>query len=140
VTIALLIGNIMLASLLYLDRGEIPGLISGDASLQAGADARVITDRLRLRGEPGRYASVIGLLALDQEIRVTGQSREVDGETWWPVQATIDGETLNGFVSGGWIDPIGGPGDAWLNRASDELTSLPGKLLDELGISALNLQ
>ena len=137
VTIALLIGNVFLAGLLYINRGEVPGLVAGDASLQAGADARVMTNRLRLRAQPGRDAGIIGLLAQDQEIRVTGSSQDVEGETWWPVRATIDGETLSGYVASGWIEPVGGPGDAWLNRTADELKSLPGRFLDQLGVTGM---
>lgn len=134
-TIALFVGNLLLAGILYADRGEVPGVIAGGAQLRPGADARVLTDRLRLRAAPGRDADIIGLLAIDQQVRVTGASEDVDGEAWWPVIATVDGQSVAGYVSGGWIEPTGGPGEAWLNRAIDELESLPGKLLERIGIT-----
>jgi len=133
-TIALLVGNVLLAGLLYADRGEIPGLVAGGTSLQVGANVRVTTDGLNLRADPGRDAAVIGRLTIDQEVRVTGSSREVDGEVWWPVRAVIDGESFNGFVAGGWIEPVGGPKDVWFNRAVDEVKSWPDQLLEEIGI------
>jgi predicted Ser/Thr protein kinase len=133
-TIALLVGNVFLAGLLYADRGEVPGLIAGGAELRSGATARVTTDRLRLRSEPGRESGVLGLLALDQEVRVTGPAEQRDDEAWWPVRATLDGESLEGYVSGGWLEPVGGPGKVWLQRAMDELETVPGRLLDEIGV------
>lgn len=134
-TLALLIGNLMLAAILYIDRGEIPGIYAGGAKLESGGDARVLTDGLRLRDEPGRDAAVVGLLDLDQQVRITGDSEDFEDETWWPVRATVDGESVNGYVAGGWIEPVGGPGDVWLNRAIEEVKSFPGKLLDRIGIS-----
>jgi tRNA A-37 threonylcarbamoyl transferase component Bud32 len=133
-TVALLVGNVLLAGLLYADRGEVPGLIAGGTSLQADANARVTTDGLNMRADPGRDAAVIGRLAIDQEVRVTGPSQKVDGETWWPVRAVIDNEPFNGFVAGGWIEPVGGPKDVWFNRAVDEVKSWPDRLLEEIGI------
>lgn len=140
VTTALLVGNVFLAGLLYVDRGEVPGLIAGSAELRAGADARVTTDRLRLRAEPGRDAGVLGLLALGQEIRVTGGAEERDGEFWWPVRAEIDGTALDGYVAGGWLEPVDGPGEAWLQRALDELEKIPSRLLDELDIARIGAE
>jgi hypothetical protein len=120
--------------LLYADSGEIPGLVAGGTSLRVGANARVTTDGLNLRADPGRDAVVIGRLTIDQEVRVTGPSREVDGEAWWPVRAVIDSEPFNGFVAGGWIEPVGGPKDVWFNHAVDEVKSWPDRLLEEIGI------
>ncbi|MCC6792640.1 MAG: SH3 domain-containing protein, partial [Thermomicrobiales bacterium] len=138
--IALLVGNVLLAGLLYADRGEVPGLIAGGAELSSGATARVTTDRLRLRSEPGRDSEVIGLLALEEEVRVIGSSEERDGETWWPVRATLEGQTVEGYVSGGWLEPVGGPGKVWLQRGLDELRKIPGWLLDEVGIGIIEAE
>jgi hypothetical protein len=134
-TLALFIGNLMLAGILYVDRGEVPGIYAGGAKLEDGATARATTDGLRIRSEPGREAGVVGLLALDQEVRITGRSEAFEDEIWWPVRATVDGASVNGYVAGGWLEPTGGPGDVWLNRAIDEVKSLPGKALDRMGIT-----
>jgi hypothetical protein len=56
----------------------------------------------------------------------------VDGERWWPVRASIDDRQVEGYVLAGWIEATGGPGDAWLNRALDDLESLPGRVLDAI--------
>lgn len=136
-TLALFVGNLLLAGILYVDRGEIPGVISGGVRLQSGGTARVTTDRLRLRVVPGRDAEVVGLLALDQKVEITGDSEELDNEAWWPIRAKIDGDTVNGYVAGGWIEPVSGPGDVWLDRAIDEAKSWPGRLLDRAGIGEI---
>jgi hypothetical protein len=136
-TLALLVGNLLLAGLLYFDRGEVPGVVAGSATIQTGSDARVATDRLRLRAGPGRDQDVVGLLAVDQVVRVTGASAESEGETWWPVRAQINGESVDGYVSGGWIEPIGGPGDAWVNRAVDVVLTVPERLLEAAGVTGM---
>jgi predicted Ser/Thr protein kinase len=132
---AFLIGNILLAIILYADRGEIPGVYSTQGDLGPGSEARVTTDRLRIRFEPSRNADVVGLLALDQRVEITGEREQVEGEEWWPIAATVDGEAVEGYVAGGWLVSAKSPGDVWLERAIDEAKSWPGRLLDKAGVT-----
>ncbi len=134
-TIALLVGNLLLAVILYADRGEIPGVYSTNGQLRVGAEAIVTTDRLRIRTVPGRDADVVGLLSIDQIVEVTGDAVQVDGEEWWPIEATIEGEFIDGYVAAGWIKSTDKPGDVWLQRAIDEAKSWPERLLDRVGLT-----
>ena len=136
-TLALLVGNLLLAAILYIDRGEIPGLYSGGVSIQSGNDAVVNTDRSRLRVQPGQDAEIVGLLALDQRVEVTGDAELVNGSEWWPIRTDIEGRQSEGYVSGQLLDPVDGPGDRWLKRALDDVSTWPGRLLDQVGIGEL---
>lgn len=131
-TLALFVGNLLLAALLYADRGEIPGVLAGEARMQRGATAVVATERLMLRAEPGRDSLILGVLVDDQRVRVTGDSLEEGGETWWPVRATVDGRTMDGYAAGDWLQATSSPKDVWLQRAKDEAASWPGRLLDRV--------
>lgn len=133
ITAALLVANVMLAGMLWLDRGEIPGITAVSAGVQPGGEARVATSELRLRAEPGRGSAVLGVLELDTEVMVRERPVTVEGEQWWPVSVSIDGQLTTGYVSGEWLEPVGGPGDAWVRRAIDEVESWPGRLLDRIG-------
>jgi predicted Ser/Thr protein kinase len=128
-TLALLVGNIMLAALLYVDRGEIPGVYANDTVLHAGGTAHVTTADLRLRDQPGRESDILGELAEGQSVAITGQAVDTGGEVWWPVRATVDGVATEGFVAGGWIAPEQSPKEVWLQRAKDEVETWPGKIV-----------
>jgi hypothetical protein len=134
-----MIGNLLLAGILYVDRGEIPGIYSGGATIQAGASASVNTERSRLRSQPGQDSGIVGLLSIDQIVEVTGSSESVNGNLWWPVTAEIDGVSVDGYVSAQLLDPVDGPGDIWLKRATDEVRSWPGRLLERVGIGEIDV-
>lgn len=131
-TLALLAGNLLLAGILYLDRGEVPGVYRGEVELARGVRAEVMTDGLRLREAPGRNAAVAGTLALGQNLEILGDPVTAEGEPWWPVVAVIDGVEVDGYVAGNWIRPTGGPGEAWAQRAIAGIETWPGRALDRL--------
>lgn len=129
-TIALFVGNLLLAGMLYLDRGEVPGLIADGGALVGAGEARANTDRVRVRSGPGRENDIVGLLALDQTVRLTGEKLAANGEEWWPVEATIDGFAVSGYVSAQLLDISAGPGHVWWRDAVDEVSSWPGRAVD----------
>ena len=131
--LAFLVGNLLLAVLLYVDRGEVPGLIAGEATLGPGATARVTTDESRLRGGPSTDDEILVLLPLDQAVEISAAAETVDGERWWPVTADIDGVAYEGYVADGLLRPAS-RGEAWIDRAIERAKAVPNDLLERLGV------
>jgi tRNA A-37 threonylcarbamoyl transferase component Bud32 len=96
---ALLVVNALLAAVLYVQRGEIPGIISAnDTTLAAGDTTTVAVDGLNLRAEAGMASASMAALAEGQEVYLRGEPVELDGETWWPVTVGNPADGLDGYV------------------------------------------
>ncbi len=120
---ALAVGNALLAALLYFNSGEIPGLYSNPLALAEGGVARVDTDQLRLRADPGQTGQVLTLLPNGADVRIAGGPSNVEGELWWHVvYRGNDGQTVTGYVAAGWLSPVRESGPARLkNLVNDGL-------------------
>lgn len=68
---------------------------SGATSLQKGDQAQVKDNNVNLRADASTGADIVATLNDGDTVTVTGDSKDADGYTWWPVQ-TADGKT-------GWI-------------------------------------
>jgi len=99
--LALLVVNLLLAAVLYVQRGEIPGLIAEETvELAAGNTATVGVDGLNLRVEAGMMSESMATLAAGQEVYLRGEPVIVDGEPWWPVTVGNPSDGLDGYVWG----------------------------------------
>jgi predicted Ser/Thr protein kinase len=125
--LALAIGNVFLAGLLYFNTGEVPGLYAHPLVIERGGMATVATDQLRLRAEPGQDGTVLFMMPAGSHVAVVGGPESVGGETWWLVHYQANGQSMTGYVSGAWLTP---------ERPSglDRLKNLANDGLDRLGI------
>lgn len=97
--VALVLVNLLLAGVLYVQRGEIPGIISAESTaLRSGENATVAVDGLNLRMDAGMSASSIGTLSAGDTIYLRGEPVLVDGDRWWPVTVGNPNDGLDGFV------------------------------------------
>ena len=97
--VALLLVNLLLAGVLYVQRGEIPGIISAKSiALQSGENATVAVDGLNLRMDAGMSSSSIGTLNAGQTVFLRAQPVLIDGDRWWPVTVGNSTDGLDGFV------------------------------------------
>lgn len=97
--VAFLVVDAILATVLYVQRGEIPGIVGRDVSaLAPGTSAVVAVDGLNLRTDAGMTAPSIGTLAAGSPVYLAGQPLTVDGERWWPVTIGDPNDGLDGYV------------------------------------------
>lgn len=97
--LALIVVNLLLAAVLYVQRGEIPGIISaGTTALASGQEATVAVDGLNLRTDAGMSASSIGTLSAGQTVYLRGEPITIDGDHWWPVTVGNPDDGLDGYV------------------------------------------
>jgi predicted Ser/Thr protein kinase len=97
--LALLVLNLLLAGVLYVQRGEVPGLISpGTTELQVGQNATVAVDGLNLRMDAGMASSSIGTLSAGQTVYLRGEPVTIEGDRWWPVTVGNPNDGLDGYV------------------------------------------
>ncbi len=97
--VALLVLNLLLAGVLYVQRGEIPGIISaGTTALRSGQEATVAVDGLNLRTDAGMAADSIGILSAGQTVYLRGEPVTIDGDRWWPVTIGNPNDGLDGYV------------------------------------------
>jgi mannose-6-phosphate isomerase-like protein (cupin superfamily) len=74
------------------------------AELANGVIAVANDDGVRVRDNPGTTTNVINSLAKGTRVRITGDSQEVDGIVWWPIEG-VDDATIVGWASGEFLDP-----------------------------------
>ncbi len=97
--LALLVVNLLLAAVLYIQRGEIPGIITAnDTALAVGDTTTVAVDGLNLRTDAGMTATSMATLAEGQEVYLRDVPVQIDGETWWPVTVGNPADGLDGYV------------------------------------------
>lgn len=73
------------------------------AELANGVIAVANDDGVRVRDQPGTSTNVINSLASGTRVRITGDSQEVDGIVWWPIEG-VDDPTIVGFAAGDFLD------------------------------------
>lgn len=97
--LALLVVNLLLAGVLYVQRGEVPGIIeANNAALAMGDTTTVAVDGLNLRADAGMTAASMATLAKGQEVYLRDMPLQIDGETWWPVTVGNPADGLDGYV------------------------------------------
>jgi hypothetical protein len=130
---ALIVANLMLAAIVWYDQGELPGFGSA-GQLHAGATANVVTDDLNVRSSPGRDAEVLAIVGQGDTVLITGDSATAANEDWWPVEVTVNGQTVNGYI---WEEGIrtdrSGLSGAIQTRI-DRLKEIPSNVLDGAGL------
>lgn len=82
------------------------GIIGGEASLHAGGTARVSVDSLNVRQTAGQDAAIVATLAYGTDLALTGSPERLSDGAWWPIELTVDGTTIDGYVWQGGIAPI----------------------------------
>jgi predicted Ser/Thr protein kinase len=125
--VALALGNLFLAGLLYFSNGEIPGIYDRALTLASGVRAEVTTDQLRLRADPGTSGQVLALLPNGADVKIVSGPTSVDGELWWRVDYQDNGQTVTGYVSAGWLTPL-------RESAGARLKHLVNDGLDKIGV------
>jgi serine/threonine protein kinase len=136
--IAFAFANLVLAAMLYFDRGSIPGIYNGSAVLESGAEAVVTISGLNFRTSPGIDATSILTLDLGMSVTLTGPVIERGGERWWPAAIQYDGERLDGYLWEGGIEPVGETGRTQLERRFRELIDrIEDRVLVTIAVSHL---
>lgn len=106
---ALLLVNLILAAVLYVQRGEVPGIISAEkvSELVAGDTTTVAVDGLNLRTGAGMTSASMAILSAGQEVYLRGEAVTIDGESWWPVTVGNPADGLDGYVWGAGLNQGG---------------------------------
>jgi len=95
----------LLAAVLFLTQGAIPGLYEPAATPAPGTTASVVIDDLRLRDGAGLATTARLALAAGERVTVTGAPVPGDGHTWLPITRDQDGATVAGFVAAEGLAP-----------------------------------
>lgn len=93
------VANLLLAAILFVSSGAVPGLYEPSPALAPGAAARVTVADWRVRQAPGLDATALWALAVGDELSVTGEAVTADGHRWWPVSLERGGGETRGFVA-----------------------------------------
>jgi serine/threonine-protein kinase len=130
--LALLVVNALLAAVLYVQRGEIPGIISAnDTTLTAGDTTTVAVDGLNLRSDAGMAAASMATLAEGQEVYLRGEPVQVGGETWWPVTVGNPADGLDGYV---WADGLRNGGQTIRERIDLGIDNAVDRIRENVGV------
>lgn len=105
--IVLVLLNLLLAGLIMATRGELPPLWERPSALGEGVEARVVVGALNLRQAPGETSFVVGSLRYGARMTIAGPAEVWNGNLWWPVSATLNGEERLAYVWNGGIAPAG---------------------------------
>lgn len=128
-TVAFALLNLMLALVLLVREGAVPGL-GGGQELGPGVEAQVITDGLNIRAAPGVFSARIGVAGAGDVLEITGEQLMVGDEPWWPVIFASDGERLAGYTWGGGLEARDNGVVGGVRRVVRDLKALPGRVED----------
>lgn len=129
---AFLLVDLLLAGVLYIQRGEIPGIISAQSKeLAAGTHATVAVDGLNLRMDAGMSAPSIGTLSAGDRVYLRGEPVTVDGDRWWPVTAGHPSDGLDGFV---WENGLRQPDQTIRDRIDREIGDVIDQIRGKIGV------
>lgn len=119
VTLLLLITNLMLGGILLVQDGP-EALVERFLSVAPGTTTEVSVANLNLRSAPGASSPLVAVLANGQQVRVAGLSEEDDQGRWWPIEATVDGQQVEGWVWEGGLQPNTWTGQlSWMQDVVD---------------------
>jgi predicted Ser/Thr protein kinase len=104
--------NVVMCAIL-LERGGPSELVEQFLNVAPGTNVEVAVDDLNVRTRAGADNPVITTLAAGEEVDVTGLSDSDEQGRWWPVRFEQDGETIEGWVWEGGLEP-----NAWTGRMS----------------------
>lgn len=122
-TLLLLIANLMLGSILMVRDGPA-ALVERFLSVAPGTTTEVSVESLNLRAAPGAGAPLLAVLQLGQEVRVTGLSESDEQGRWWPVEANVDGQSVEGWVWEGGLQPNTWTGQlSWMQDVVDGVSN-----------------
>jgi serine/threonine protein kinase len=108
----LLIANMVLAVVLMAKDGP-SALVERFLAIAPGTSTEVVTETLNMRTSPGTTSPIVLVLNAGQDVKITGLSEEDDQGRWWPVEVEQGGETYEGWVWEGGLQP-----NAWAGRLS----------------------
>lgn len=141
VTLMLLVTNLMLGGILLVQDGP-EALVERFLSVAPGTSTEVSVEFLNLRSAPGATSPLVAVLGNGQDVRVTGLSEEDEQGRWWPIEAEVEGRTIQGWVwegglqSNTWtgqlswmqdvVDGVNGAWDSTTSGVQRVIESLPG--------------
>jgi hypothetical protein len=75
------------------------------APAELGPDVIAVTNDsgVRVRDQPTTNSNIINALDEGERVRITGESVEADGFTWWPIEG-VDDPSIVGWVAGDFLD------------------------------------
>lgn len=133
VTLLLLLTNLMLGGILLVKDGP-ESLVERFLSVAPGTTTEVAVEFLNMRSEPGAASPLIAVLGTGQEVRVTGLSRTDEQGRWWPVEADVEGETVEGWVWEGGLQPNTWTGQmSWMQDVVDGVNGLWDSITSGVG-------
>ena len=73
-----------------------------------------------MRSAPGAASPLVAVLGNGQKVRVTGLSESDEQGRWWPVEAELEGQTVEGWVWEGGLQPNTWTGQmSWMQDVVD---------------------
>lgn len=122
-TLLLLVTNLMLGGVLLVKDGP-EALVERFLSVAPGTTTEVAVEFLNLRSAPGATSPLLVVLDNGQEVRVTGLSESDEQGRWWPVEADVDGQTVEGWVWEGGLQPNTWTGQlSWMQDVVDGVSN-----------------
>lgn len=94
----------MMLALIGLLQGGRAAVMSRVLSIAPGTSTTVIVPNLNVREEPGADQTLLASLSNGTELEVTGLSRNLEDGRWWPIDVTVQGGTVSGWVWGEGIE------------------------------------
>lgn len=103
------IGNLLLATIITVRDGA-DGLLANALQVVPGTGTTVLVDGLNVRSGPDVSNRSLGVLEEGASVSITGMPEVAAADRWWPVEAEIAGQSVDGWV---WEDGIAR--DSWMN-------------------------
>lgn len=119
----LLVTNMLLALVLMAKDGP-SALVERFLAVAPGTSTEVVTETLNMRSSPGTASPVVVVLYAGQDVKITGLSEEDEQGRWWPVEASQNGQTYEGWVWEGGLQPNAWTGRlSWMQGIADGITN-----------------
>lgn len=124
----LLVANLILAMVLMAKDGP-SALVERFLAIAPGTSTVVVADTLNMRSAPGISSPLITVLTVNQDVKITGLSEEDEEGRWWPVEVEQNGQTLEGWVWEGGLQPNAWTGRlGWMQGIADGVTSTRNRI------------
>lgn len=103
-TAIVVVADLLLAMMLFVSQGRVPGLYEPPVGLSVGSNAVVAVEELVVRDRPSTDGAAIGMAQLGEPVRIEHNAVDANGERWWPVSVDKNGADLTGFVWSGGLE------------------------------------
>ena len=124
----LMVANLLIALVLMAKDGP-SSLVERFLAIAPGTSTVVVSDTLNMRTSPGTTSPIVLVLNAGQDVKITGLSDEDEQGRWWPVEVEQGGQTYEGWVWEGGLQPNAWTGRlSWMQGIADGVTSTKDRI------------